>query len=86
MPHLATDGRSQSPVFKMLRNSHKDFPWFAEASIQDLVAVDLPSPHHLYWPALDIDLAVDSLDHPERFQLVSRKHQRSRVSLLPAYR
>jgi hypothetical protein len=34
--------------------------------------VTLPSPHHLYWPDLDIDLAVDSLDHPERYPLVSR--------------
>ena len=66
--------------------SFKDFPGFEEASIQDLVAVDLPSPHHLYWPALDIDLAVDSLDHPERYPLVSRKHRRPRVSRQPSYR
>jgi hypothetical protein len=32
-----------------------------------------PSFHHLYWPDLDVDLAVESLDHPERFPLVSRK-------------
>src|SRR3546814_7518272 len=31
-----------------------------------------PSPQHLYWPDLDIDLAVDSIRHPERFPLVSR--------------
>ena len=59
--------------------SFKDFPWFEEASIQELVAVDLPSPHHLYWPALDIDLTVDSLDHPERYPLVSRRHRHSRT-------
>ena len=23
----------------------------------------LPSPHHLYWPDLDIDLAVESIEH-----------------------
>ena len=35
-------------------------------------SVELPSPHHLPWPALDIDLAVESIRHPEKFPLVSR--------------
>ncbi|MEX2147643.1 MAG: DUF2442 domain-containing protein [Candidatus Rokuibacteriota bacterium] len=48
------------------------FPWFAEASIRQLTTVERPSAGHLYWPALDVDLAVDSLDHPERYPLVSR--------------
>jgi hypothetical protein len=50
----------------------KDFPWFKDASIQEISRVELPSSHHLYWPDLDIDLAVDSLIHPERYPLVSR--------------
>ncbi|MFN2399930.1 MAG: DUF2442 domain-containing protein [Gemmatimonadaceae bacterium] len=49
----------------------KEFPWFREATIGELTNVTLPSPHHLYWPDLDIDLAVDSLDHPARYPLVS---------------
>ncbi|MFH0342970.1 MAG: DUF2442 domain-containing protein [Chromatiales bacterium] len=49
----------------------EQFPWFKEASIGKLLHVELPSPHHLYWPDLDIDLAVESLSHPERFPLVS---------------
>jgi Protein of unknown function (DUF2442) len=52
--------------------SFKNFPWFRHATIAQLTNVELPSPHHLYWPALDIDLAVDSLDHPARYPLVSR--------------
>jgi hypothetical protein len=47
-------------------------PWLRDASIAQLTNVTLPSPHHLYWPDLDIDLAVESLDHPERYPLVSR--------------
>lgn len=50
----------------------KDFPWFKEASVRQIVNVQLPSPHHLYWPDLDIDLAVDSIEHPERYPLISR--------------
>lgn len=49
----------------------EEFPWFRDATIAELTKVQLPSPHHLYWPDLDIDLAVDSLDHPERYPLVS---------------
>jgi hypothetical protein len=49
-----------------------EFPWFRDASIGQLLNVQLPSPHHLYWPDLDVDLAVESLFHPERFPLVSR--------------
>lgn len=52
--------------------SFKDFPWFRNATIGQLTNVELLSPHHLYWPELDVDLAVESLDHPERYSLVSQ--------------
>jgi hypothetical protein len=48
------------------------FPWFRDAPIAKLVQVRMPSLHHLYWPDLDVDLAVESIEHPERFPLVSK--------------
>jgi hypothetical protein len=51
--------------------SFEQFPWFRDATIRQLTHVELPSPHHLYWPELDVDLAIESLEHPERFPLVS---------------
>ena len=51
--------------------SFKSFPWFRDASIGELTRVSLPSPNHLYWPELDIDLAVDSIRDPANFPLVS---------------
>jgi len=48
------------------------FPWFREASIGAITNVELPSPHHLYWPDLDVDLAVESIEHPEKYPLVSK--------------
>jgi len=48
------------------------FPWFQDAPIGKVLTVELPSPGHLYWPDLDIDLAIESIDHPERFPLVSQ--------------
>jgi hypothetical protein len=50
----------------------RDFPWFKEASIAAITHVELPSPHHLYWPDLDVDLAVDSIEAPDRYPLMSR--------------
>ena len=47
------------------------FPWFREAAIGAITNVQLPSPHHLYWPDLDIDLAVESIEHPDEYPLVS---------------
>jgi hypothetical protein len=49
-----------------------DFPWFREARIRELMSVELHSPNHLYWPDIDVDLAVESIDHPERFPPASR--------------
>lgn len=49
-----------------------EFPWFKEASIGQLLNVTLPLPGHLHWPDLDVDLAVESIEHPERYPLVSR--------------
>jgi hypothetical protein len=50
----------------------QQFPWFRDAPIGAITNVVLPSPHHLYWPDLDIDLAVESIEHPERYPLVSK--------------
>jgi hypothetical protein len=52
--------------------SFAEFPWFKNAPIGQLINVELASPRHLYWPDLDIDLAVESIDHPERFPLISK--------------
>ena len=48
------------------------FPWFRDAPVGHLLNVQLPSAYHLCWPDLDVDIAVESIDHPERFPLVSK--------------
>lgn len=52
---------------------YDEFPWFEAAAIRDVINVEQPSPGHLYWPALDVDLALESIRHPERFPLKARK-------------
>ncbi len=50
-----------------------EFPWFRSAPVEAILRVERPQPDHLYWPDLDIDLSVDSIEHPERFPLKSRQ-------------
>ncbi len=50
-----------------------EFPWFRQATIEQLLEVQWPSENHLYWPALDVDLSVESIRDPRAFPLVSRK-------------
>ena len=49
-----------------------DFPWFENASVAQITNVEWQSEDHLYWPNLDIDLSVRSIEHPEEFPLKSR--------------
>ena len=51
----------------------EQFPWFRDASVKAILAVERPWPHHLYWPEMDVDLHVDSIDDPERYPLVARR-------------
>jgi len=49
-----------------------EFPWFADAPIAKIVNVEWWSENHLYWPELDVDLSIRSIEHPEEFPLKSR--------------
>jgi Protein of unknown function (DUF2442) len=51
---------------------YAQFPWFRKATVEQILAVERPTPNHLYWPLLDIDLSVESLRNPEAFPLLSR--------------
>lgn len=64
----------------------EEFPWFKDASIGEITRVELPSPHHLYWPDLDVDLAVESLIHPERYPLMSKAQPNGRLQPTKARR
>ena len=49
---------------------YEDFPWFRKATIDQIANVQLLNKDHLHWPALDVDLCLDSLAKPETFPLV----------------
>ena len=48
------------------------FPWFHQATIEQLSAIERPADNHLYWPQLDVDLAVQSIRDPSAYPLVSK--------------
>lgn len=51
--------------------SFAEFPWLRDAAVGKILHIEQPSPGHLYWPELDVDLVVESVRHPEQFPLVS---------------
>ncbi|MGH2453032.1 MAG: DUF2442 domain-containing protein [bacterium] len=50
----------------------KQFPWFRAATVAQILNVQRPHKDHLHWPDLDVDLALDSIEHPENYPLVSK--------------
>jgi Protein of unknown function (DUF2442) len=50
-----------------------DFPWFAEGTVSQITNVERPTTDHLYWPQLDVDLHVRSIEHPAEFPLKARR-------------
>ena len=49
-----------------------DFPWFKEAPIGKIMNVLEPAHGHFRWPDLDIDLGIETIEHPDRFPLKAR--------------
>jgi hypothetical protein len=49
-----------------------EFPWFKLAPVEAILRLDRPMAGHLHWPDLDVDLSLDSIEHPERYPLKSK--------------
>ena len=62
---LLVDGRELFLPFE-------DFPWFKRAPVEAILRLERPRPGHLYWPGLDVDLSVDSIEYPERYPLKAK--------------
>ena len=72
---ITTDGFSLALEGEELFVPFADFPWFKDVPAGKLVHIEVPHPGHLYWPDLDVDLAVDSIRSPDKFPLMSRRPQ-----------
>ena len=49
--------------------SFNRFPWFRQATIEQICHVVRERSDHFHWPELDIDLDLQRIEHPERYPL-----------------
>lgn len=49
-----------------------EFPWFQDACLSDVHRMRLLHGRHLRWEALDVDLDLESFEHPDRYPLKYR--------------
>ena len=54
--------------------SYNRIPWMRDASIKDVLNVQMCGAEAVEWPALDVDLEIDSLRHPERYPLLIKRN------------
>ena len=50
--------------------SYKEYPWFKDAKVNDILNIELLHENHLYWPNLDVDLTLEMLSNPEKYTLI----------------
>ena len=48
------------------------FPWFKQAPVESILNIDRPTPSHIHWSDLNVDLSIESIEHPERYPLKSK--------------
>ena len=60
--------------------SYNRIPWMQDAPIRSVLNVRMSGSEAIEWPDLDVDLEIDSLQHPERYPLVIRRNQLDSVS------
>lgn len=70
--HVSSSGVWLLAGDKEMFMSYEDFPWFKDVSVGKILNVEEPFPGHFYWPALDVDLTVEIIEHPERFPLKAK--------------
>jgi len=51
---------------------YEKYRWFKDAKVADILGIQLLHDDHLYWPSLDVNLSVKSLQDPEAYPLVYR--------------
>lgn len=55
--------------------SYNRVPWMRNATINEVLDVQMSGKNAIEWPKLDVDLEVDSLKHPERYPLLIKRNE-----------
>lgn len=53
--------------------SYNRVPWLKDARISDVLDIEVSGRSAIAWPALDVDLEIESLKHPERYPLLMKR-------------
>lgn len=68
---------SQGIMLSVLGNdyfiSYNRMPWLKDARISDVLNVQMVGRSAIGWAALDVDLEIESLKHPERYPLIMKR-------------
>lgn len=52
---------------------YDEFPWFQNQTVKSITNVQEESTGHFYWPDIDVDLTIESIEHPEKYPLKAKK-------------
>ena len=67
---------SNGIVIEVMGNSfflpYNSNPWFEKATIADVFNVEMVGKTGIRWDRLDVDLAIDSLQNPEKYPLIAK--------------
>lgn len=55
--------------------SYNRVPWMRDATINEVLDVQVCGKNAIEWPKLDVDLEVESLKHPERYPLIIKRNE-----------
>jgi len=67
--HISSHGVWLLAHGKELFMPYGEFPWFKDQPVRAIIHVEEQAEGHFYWPEIDVDLSVQSIEHPERFPL-----------------
>lgn len=60
--------------------SYNRIPWMQDAPIRSVLNVQMSGTRAIEWPDLDVDLEIESLQHPERYPLIMKRNSLDFVS------
>jgi hypothetical protein len=50
--------------------AYANFPWFKNATANDICDIHLLNEQHLYWKKMDVDVELSSIINPENYPLI----------------
>jgi hypothetical protein len=70
---ITSDGIIVSVLGRDFYLSYDRLPWFKNAKVSDVFNVKMCGDDGIRWEALDVDLEIESLKHPEQYPLVMKR-------------